>query len=353
MFQLLLGSGLVIFLIILLLIYKISTMVGVAKGKQDQPDSKSNHVNAVLMLLFVIISGVVTIYFSYAWYDEYELPVASEHGVKTDLLFWWTMVITGIAFVITQVLLFYFAFKYRYQKGQKASYYPDNSKLEIAWTLVPAVVLTILILYGLNVWTQITDKAPEKAETIEIMGMQFAWQTRYPGGDDQLGRYDYKLIDAGNVFGMDLADKNSFDDFTPREMHLPKGKPVLLKIRARDVLHSVFAPHFRLKMDAVPGMPTRFWFVPTKTTKEMRKQTNNPDFNYEIACAEVCGKGHFSMRYLVVVDTPEDYEKWKKSQKTWLATNPEYMAKVPEDLKEAAAIASGIEGETNSEQASF
>jgi len=353
MFKILLGAGLIIFLFILLLIYKIGTMVNVAKGKKEGPASRSNHVNGVLMLLFLLISGAVTIYFSYSWYDDYKLPIASAHGVDVDLLFWWTMVITGIAFVVTEVLLFYFAFRYRYRKGQKVSFYPDNSKLEIIWTIVPAVVLTILILYGLNVWTEVTDKAPENAEVIEIMGMQFAWQTRYPGADNKLGKYDYKLIDAGNIFGMDLSDKNSFDDFTPREMHLPKGKPVLLKIRARDVLHSVFAPYFRLKMDAVPGMPTRFWFVPTKTTKEMRDETGNPDFNYEIACAEICGKGHFSMRYLVVVDTPEDYEKWKESQKTWLSLNPEYLSKVPENLREVAAVASGIEEESNTEKASL
>ena len=147
------------------------------------------------------------------------------------------------------------------------------------------------------------------------------------------------------MFGMDLTDKNSFDDFTPREIHLPKGQNVLFNIRARDVLHSVYAPHFRLKMDAVPGMPTKFWFKPTKTTADMRAETGNPDFNYELACAEICGQGHFTMRLLIIVDEPADYEKWKKEQKTWLSNNPEYLSQVPENLKELALLSSGIDPE--------
>jgi cytochrome c oxidase subunit 2 len=111
------------------------------------------------------------------------------------------------------------------------------------------------------------------------------------------------------------------------------------------VLHSVYIPAFRVKMDAVPGMPTKFWFVPTKSTAEMRTETGNPDYNYELACAEVCGNAHFSMRMVVVVDEPADYEKWKAEQKTWLSLNPEYLSKVPEELREVAIISAGIENE--------
>ena len=128
----------------------------------------------------------------------------------------------------------------------------------------------------------------------------------------------------------------------PREIHLPKGKPVLLKIRARDVLHSVFLPHFRVKMDAVPGMPTQFWFVPTKTTAEMRAETGNPDFNYELACTEICGRGHFSMRLIVVVDEPAEYEQWKSEQGSFLSKNPDYISKIPEEMRELASINAGI-----------
>ena len=134
-------------------------------------------------------------------------------------------------------------------------------------------------------------------------------------------------------------------DIEKREIHIPKGKPVLFKIRARDVLHSVYVPAFRLKMDAVPGMPTKFWFIPTKSTADMREETGNPDFNYELACAEICGDGHFTMRMVIVVDEPADYEKWKKEQQTWLSKNPEYLSQIPEDLQEVALISSGINTE--------
>jgi len=343
--QLLIGLGIVLVVLVLGLMYKVTTMLAVVTNKKEGPESRSNDINGILMLVFLIVFFGAGWYSAYAYFDEINIPVASEHGVITDYMFWVTMVITGIAFVVTHILLFYYAFKYRYKKEAKATFYPDNHKVELIWTIIPAIVLTILVLYGLKVWTDITSKAPAESEVIEIMGMQFAWKTRYPGADNELGNYDYRKIDAANMFGMDMTDKNSFDDFTPRELHVPKGKPVLFKIRARDVLHSVYIPAFRLKMDAVPGMPTKFWFVPTKSTAEMRAETGNPDFNYELACAEICGNGHFTMRLIVVVDEPADYEKWKKEQKTWLSNNPEYMSQIPEELREVALFSSGINKE--------
>ena len=176
-----------------------------------------------------------------------------------------------------------------------------------------------------------------------MVAQQFAWTARYPGVKDQaLGTVNYTLIDASNEFGLDLRDKNTYDDFKSLELHLPVGREVLLKIRAKDVLHSVYLPHFRVKMDAVPGMITQFKFTPTKTTQQMRDELGNPKFNYEMACAEICGKGHFSMRFPVVVDEPEVYEKWKASQESWLKQNPDYLKRVPAELREAAIIKAGL-----------
>jgi len=244
--------------------------------------------------------------------------------------------------IVTHIFLFGFSYLYQYKETSKAEYFPENDKLEIIWTIVPAIVLSLLVFSGLKAWNDITSKAPDDAEIVEIMGRQFAWGTRYPGKDGKLGEYNYRLIDADNAFGIDFTDRNAHDDFIPREIHLPKGKPVLFKIRARDVLHSVFIPHFRLKMDAVPGMPTHFWFVPTKTTQDMREETGNPDFNYELACTEVCGSGHFTMRMIVVVEEPEDYEKWKSEQASWLSKNPDYLSKIPEEIRDLARINAGI-----------
>ena len=136
------------------------------------------------------------------------------------------------------------------------------------------------------------------------------------------------MIDTDNIVGVDFKDKNAMDDFFAREIHVPKGKPVLFKIRGRDVIHSVYAPHFRLQMNAVPGMPTQFWFVPSKSTAEMIEETGNEDFQYELVCNKICGKAHFAMRGIIVVDEPADYEKWKAKQKSWASQNPDYLARL-------------------------
>lgn len=338
--------GILFVLAILLLIFRIHTLVNVMKQSDEKPGNGFNKINALLFMVFLVLGFVLLFWYSIKNFDIYQLPIASEHGVITDRLFWITTAITGVVFIITHILLFYFSFRYQHSQKRRALFFPDNNKLELIWTIVPSIVLTALVVYGLVVWNKVMSPAPDNAEIIEIMGYQFAWKVRYPGKDETLGAYDFRKIDATNEFGLDFSDRAAFDDFTPRELHLPKGNPVEFRIRARDVLHSVFAPHFRLKMDAVPGMPTRFWFIPTKTTAEMRVETGNPEFNYEIACTEVCGRGHFSMRLLVVVDEPEDYEKWKAEQQPWLSKNPEYMASVPDNLKELAMIKSQIETTT-------
>lgn len=342
MFNFVLVVGVVLVLYILFMLFRVGTLLGVAKGEHHKRETSWNHFNGIMLFVIFLAGTFAFFWYSITAHDRYTMPVASEHGVVTDDMFWVTTLITGIVFILANALLFYFSFRYRFKENNKATFYPDNHKLEIIWTIIPAIVLTLLVLRGLEVWTDITAPAPEEAEVVEVMGYQFAWGARYPGKDGKLGDYNYQLIDNINAFGMDFSDKASFDDFVPQEIHIPKGKPVLLKIRARDVLHSVFMPHFRLKMDAVPGMPTRFWFVPTKTTEEMRAETGNPEFNYELACTEICGRGHFAMRLLVVVDEPEDYEKWYAEQQIWLSQNPTYLSKVPEQLQELALISSGI-----------
>ena len=343
MFEAIVIIGLILLIVILVMLFRIGRLVGVVKGTSKEPlKGKSNKINGTLMLVFLIVGVIAFVWYSVATFKQYNIPIASIHGQWTDDMFWVTTYITVIVFIVTNIALFFFSYKYQYSPDRRAKFFPDNVKLEIAWTLVPAVVLTALVIGGLRVWSDITSEPSEDAEVVEIMGYQFAWAVRYPGKDDQLGVYDYRLIDASNIFGMDLTDPTSYDDFSPIELHLPVGKEVLFKIRARDVIHSVYSPHFRLKMDAVPGMPTHFKFTPTKTTAQMRQDLNNPDFNYEIACAEVCGRGHFSMRLVVVVDEVEDYNKWKREQPTWLQLNEGYMSSIPEDYREMARIKSGI-----------
>jgi cytochrome c oxidase subunit II len=342
MLTLIIVLGVLLVLGILYFIFRIGNLVSLVKGKDDE-ESSWNSINAYLFLFFMIGSLVAFFWYSFEHYEGYTLPVASEHGAVTDYLFWVTMAVTVVAFTLIFIVMFWFTFKYRYEKGKKAEFYADDHKLEIAWTVVPAIVLALLIFSGLRAWNDITDEASKDAAVIELVGQQFLWSARYPGKDNLLGHHNYKMIDASNEFGLDLASDNSWDDFKSLELHLPKGKEVKLMIRAKDVLHSVFLPHFRVKMDAVPGMHTTFKFVATKSTADMRSETGNPNFNYEMACTEICGKGHFSMRFPVFVhDSVEDYEKWLKSQDAWLKQNPDYLKQVPAEKREAAIVKAGI-----------
>jgi cytochrome c oxidase subunit 2 len=253
------------------------------------------------------------------------------------------MGVTVTVFILTHIILMFFTFQYKHSEKRRAYFYPENNKLEMLWTAVPAIVMAGLVLMGLKSWNGITGPSPEEAELLEVYGYQFGWKARYPGNDAKLGAFDFRMIDAINDMGIDFTDKNALDDFTPLEITLPKGKPIEMKIRAKDVIHSVFIPHFRVQMNAVPGMPTRFWFTPTKTTEEMRVETENPEFNYELVCNKICGKAHFAMRAVVKVVEPEEYEEWKAKQKPWLQNNPSYLSKVPDNLKELAMVKAGIQ----------
>jgi cytochrome c oxidase subunit 2 len=320
------------------LIYRVFSLVEIAK-KTDERSGLGNKINAILFPFF-FISGLIAL----IWYSpkasQYFLPeAASVHGKETDKLFWITIVIISFVVLVTHILLFFFPYIYQFKEKRSSYYYPHNDKIEIVWTIIPAVVMAVLVFSGWTVWADITSEAPKDAVAVEIMGKQFNWQVRYGGKDGKIGHYDFRKIDATNSMGMDFkADPSNLDDFIPREIHIPKGKPVLLKIRARDVLHSVFMPHFRVKMDAVPGMQTSFWFVPDVSTAEMRAKLNNPDFNYELACTEVCGGGHFAMRMLIVVDEPAEFEAWYNSQEPWAAKNKDYLAQIGVDMDKVASL---------------
>ncbi|GIL21839.1 MAG: cytochrome c oxidase subunit II [Bacteroidota bacterium] len=343
MLTLIIVLGVLLVLAILYFIFRIGNLVSLVKGKDDSDISSSNTVNAYLLMLFMIVGLVAFFWYSIAHFDSYNLPVASEHGVVTDYLFWVTMAVTVVAFTLIFIVMFWFTFKYRYDKNRRADFFADNHKLEIVWTLIPAFVLALLIFSGLRAWSDITDEASKDAVVVEVIGQQFMWTARYPGKDNLLGKHNYKMIDASNEFGLDLSEEHTWDDFKSLELHLPKGKEVKLMIRAKDVIHSVFLPHFRVKMDAVPGMHTTFKFTVTKSTADMRSETGNPNFNYEMACAEICGRGHFSMRFPVFVhDSVEDYENWLKSQDAWLKQNPDYLKQVPAEKREAAIVKAGI-----------
>jgi cytochrome c oxidase subunit 2 len=264
---------------------------------------------------------------------------ASVEGEELDSMFMITLYITGIVFVITQVLLFYFAWKYQEKEGRKAFYLPHNNKLEVIWTVIPAIALTVLVVIGLRHWFKITGDPPKNAMLVEITGQQFGWIYRYPGADGILGKKYYKLInpEKNNGLGQDWEDKANYDDLIPTTMYLVKGKPVKLVINSKDVIHDVGLPHFRLKMDAVPGIPTTLWFTPKWTTEEMRQRLNNPDFEYEIVCDQLCGASHYAMRGVIKVVSQEEYDsELSKLKPNYYAAFPE---KDPAAQKAAAPVA--------------
>jgi cytochrome c oxidase subunit II len=319
-----------IFVIVLLVIITVSHIVRILElasqlggdTKQDVINHKDNRRNGAFMMWFLILGLIGLIYQTVA-YSKLALPVAaSEHGVKTDLMLNVTFVIIGIVFFVTQILLFYYGFRYSQKDGQKAYFFPDSHKLEIVWTVIPTIVLVSLVVYGLKTWNKITEPAPANAMKIEIYAKQFDFTSRYAGKDSVLGRSNYKLIAGANALGIDSMDANAFDDVITRELHIPVKTPVLLLFSSRDVIHSMYLPHFRLQMNAVPGMTTQFFFIPTITTNEMKKITKNEKFEYIMLCNKVCGVAHYNMNMKVVIDTKEDYDKWMQSQKTFIVSTP-------------------------------
>ncbi len=311
----------IIFLLISIVfqVAKTSEMVSVLKG-MTQSRKDSNKILGWLLLIFmpVFFIGIV---WSTMHYKSHFLPEsASVHGVWIDNLFNISLIITGIVFVLTQFALFLFAYLYREQDGKKALYYPENNKLEMWWTIIPAIFMTVLVVTGLFYWYKITAPAPKDAMVIEVTGKQFNWIARYPGKDGKLGHKNFTLINDNNVLGMDWNDSLTHDDVLPTELHFVIGKPTKIIINSRDVMHNFDLPHFRVKMDAVPGIPTTFCFTPKYTTEDMRRITGNPKFNYELACAQICGQSHYAMKMSVVVQTQSEFDAWIKDQKPYYET---------------------------------
>jgi cytochrome c oxidase subunit 2 len=307
----------VLFFVIIFQIAKASEYVSVLKG-EEKANEHANKINGFLMLAFLVF-GLVGIWWCQVTLGPKILPVsASYEGVKVDSMMWWTLGVTGFVLIITQFLLFYYAYKYQYKKDAKPYYYPHNNKLEALWTTIPAVVMAALVTYGLVNWVRMTKDAPAKSYKIGVIGKQFAWFYQYPGMDGKLGRRNVKnIIDGVNEVGLDFTDPNALDDIVTNDtLILIKDSIVDMTIQSRDVIHDVGLTHFRMKMDAVPDMPTKLKFTPSKTTQEMKKITNDVDFVYEISCDQMCGAGHYKMRgYIDVKDKKFDLKAWNETNK--------------------------------------
>jgi cytochrome c oxidase subunit 2 len=307
---------------------------------------RDNNIQGYLMFGFLAFIYIITI-FCLAEYGNLPLlsDSASEHGELIDNLMILTLVIIFFVQTVTQAVLHYFSFKYRGKQGNTALYFADNDRLEFIWSVIPAIVLAGLILYGLYAWTNImyVDE-DENPIVVEVYAKQFSWEVRYSGQDNVLGKANVRYIEGTNTLGVDLADPHSQDDITAGELHLPKGRKVLFKLRSQDVLHSFYLPHFRAQMNCVPGMVTQFAFIPKYTTEEMRNRPGMPEkvahineiranrskeliaqgkegldpytFDYVLLCNKICGASHYNMQMKVVVHEQADFDKWLSEQKT-------------------------------------
>ena len=321
------------------------TQVGKESDTTQVANDTDNNTQGYLMFGFLAFIYIFTIYGLIKWGGLVLHTPASEHGALVDNLMNITWVLIFTVQAITQVLLHYFAFKYRGKKDQKALYFADNNKLEVIWSSIPAIVLAGLILYGLYAWTNIMfiDKDEDVIE-IELYAQQFKWTARYAGEDNVLGKANVRYIEGVNVLGVDLSDQNAQYDKVVSELHIPKGKKVHFKMRSQDVLHSAYMPHFRAQMNCVPGMVTEFAFTPIYTTSEMRdmpfmqekvaninaiRNKKSVDlvakggtaldpytFDYLLLCNKICGASHYNMQMKIVVDTPQEYKKWLAEKPT-------------------------------------
>ncbi|MEL0298851.1 MAG: cytochrome c oxidase subunit II [Flavobacteriaceae bacterium] len=341
-----------VLILVAISIWQITKIFELSQGNKENNQvatDADNNYNGKLMFAFLLFLYGLTLYSFWAWGDVLLPEAASEHGSDYDNLMWISFAIIFFVQTITQALLHYFAYKYRGEKGKKALFYADNDRLEAIWTIIPVITLSGLILYGLYTWTDIMSPSQnEEALVVELYAQQFNWTARYAGSDGVLGDANVRFLqdfDGKNLVGIDATDPNGLDDVVVQELHLPAGREVIFKMRSQDVLHSAYMPFFRAQMNCVPGMITEFAFTPVITTEEMRlspevqakvkkinKNRNEKsqeflakgeealepyEFDYLLLCNKICGASHYNMQMKIVVETPEEFEKWMDQQQTF------------------------------------
>lgn len=344
------------------------TQIGGLSDNSQIANDRDNNINGYMMFAFLGFIYVTTIY-CIIKFGHFPLMdnSASEHGQDVDNLMWISMILIFTVQFITQALLHYFAFKYRGKQGKKALYFADNDKLEFIWTIIPVIVLAGLILYGLYAWTNImfVDE-DEDVIVVELYAKQFSWEARYSGEDNVLGKANVRYIEGVNTLGVDVSDPNAQDDKVVTELHLPKGKKVLFKMRSQDVLHSAYMPHFRAQMNCVPGMVTQFAFTPNKTTAEMRQHPDivekvahineirakksaelakkgepglDPyNFDFLLLCNKICGPSHYNMQMKIVVESEADFKKWLSEKPTLVSAVKAEKEPKPETVGPTAPL---------------
>jgi cytochrome c oxidase subunit 2 len=247
------------------------------------------------------------------------LPAAaSSHAGEIDqmiVLVHWLML---VLFVGWGSFFLFVLVRFRRSANPKASYAGAKGKIAKSTEIAVAIVEVVLLLfYAIPAWATRVRQFPaeNEATVVRVVGEQFAWNVHYAGPDGKFGRTDVKLMSADNPLGIDRTDPDAKDDISaPNQLHVPVGRPVLVHLSSKDVIHSFGLYEMRVKQDAIPGMQIPVWFIPTITTKEMRVKLGKPDFDYEIACSQLCGLGHYRMRGFLTVDSAEDFAQWIAGQ---------------------------------------
>ena len=257
---------------------------------------------AIAIVLVIMVAGSVLFHFLSPWWAT---PLASNWKQMDDTLTI-TLVITGLFFVVINLLVGYIVWRFRHREGHRAAYEPENPRLE-RWLIgLSAVGIMALLAPGLIVYADYV-RPPREAMELEVVGQQWQWAFRFAGSAGQLGTSDPRFVNGANPLGLNPDDPNGQDDVivVGPEVHLPLNRPVKVLLRSKDVLHDFYVPPFRARMNMVPGMVTSFWFTPTKVGR------------FDILCAQLCGVGHYNMRGIVVVEEPAAFNAWLAKQQTF------------------------------------
>lgn len=244
---------------------------------------------------------------------------ASAHAGDIDFmleLLHWLIAVLAVGWGI---YFLYVLIRFRSSRNPKADYHGTKTRIS-TWVEGGVVVAeaVLLLVFSIPLWAERVEAFPDEREAvvIRVVAEQFAWNIHYPGADGVFGRTDVKLIDTqANPLGLDLTDPHARDDIvTLNQLHVPVGQPVILRLSSKDVIHSFTLTELRVKQDAIPGLEIPLWFTPTVTSEQMREWKGKPDFNYEIACAQLCGIGHYRMRGFLTVHTPQGFQSWLEQQ---------------------------------------
>lgn len=299
------------------------------------PSDRDNDTQGKLMLVFGVLYIVFFAWVQWKWSGVLLPRSASLEGETYDMIMNLNWLLIVVVFVLGIPLTFYFCYKYRGVSGRKAYFYHHNNKIELIWTVVPTIVLSIIVIIGLVAWSDImyvSEEEEQEAVVIEVYAKQFSWTARYAGEDNVLGQGNVRFVKGSNLVGADPNDPYSVDDVITNEIHLPVGRRVVFKFRSQDVIHSAFMPHFRAQMNCVPGMITQFSFTPSITTEDMRSlpeviskvdninklraDNGEDDWEYDflLLCNKICGNAHYNMQMKIIVESPQEYQKWMDSQ---------------------------------------